>query len=117
MRESCQTAERKRNFPKGKSSELAVPILTESLSNTIISALLCFQTQIAAIEKVKKVAYRPKGKYITIWTYAPPEDETLTEIYTAEQHLIETYPDLTFDFTVIFDVDSEIPTGFIPASL
>jgi hypothetical protein len=111
MGESCQVVKREKN--KG----LAVPILTENLSNTIIQALLCFQTQVASLEKVKKVAYRPKGQVITIWTYALPDDATLENIYAIELRLIEMFPDLTFDFTVIFDVDSDIPTGFIPAGI
>lgn len=91
----------------------AVNIITQELSEKITNAVLCFFKEISKISGVKKIAYKPKGQIITVWTFInEPKKDILFKIYNIEQRMIERFKDITFDFTVIFNSKETCPTSF-----
>lgn len=106
--------------PKLKNIEdvSTVSIISEPLHRLILNAVISFRGEITKVQGVKKVAYHPKGKVITIWTFVDrPEDSILNKIYEIEKETIEQFPDLLFDFTVIFNPEATVPTEFIQENL
>lgn len=91
---------------------LITPIITQELADKVTNATIEFISKVSKISGVTKVAYKPKGNIITIWTFINKPDKDLQfSVYEIEQQIIEKYPELVFDFTIIFKGD-ESPTGF-----
>lgn len=98
---------------QSKAVRPAVNIITQELSEKITNAVLCFYKGISTIAGVKKIAYKPKGQIITIWTFIDdPQKNILFKIYSVEQQVIERFKDITFDFTVIFNSKESFPSSF-----
>ena len=90
------------------------PIITHDMQKRVIESIACIRERIGSLPNVKKLAYAPKGQLMTIWTYVDKHDpDTLRSIYKEEQYIMETFGDLRFDFTVIFDPKSKAPNSFI----
>lgn len=88
--------------------------MTQDMQTRVIESLSCIRMKIGPLPHVRKIAYSPKGQLITLWTYVDSHDDvTLRAIYKAEQYIMDEFKDLRFDFTVIFDHNSEAPTNFI----
>lgn len=96
-----------------RSVDPSINIITEELSNKITQAIIHFFSEVSKIPEVKKIAYKPKGQIVTVWTYIDePKKKILFNIYNVEQRMIENFQDITFDFTVIFNSKETSPTGF-----
>ncbi|GLI52392.1 hypothetical protein [Thermodesulfovibrio yellowstonii] len=97
---------------KEKLNPLITPIVTQDIADRVTNAIIEFISKVARFPEVIKVAYKPKGNIITIWTFIKkPEKNLLFSIYEIEHQIMEKFPELIFDFTVIFK-NSESPTGF-----
>ena len=95
-------------------SGAATPIITEEMWMRVLEAISCIRTGIGQLPHVKKIAYYPKGQLITLWTFVDNHDkEVLRSIYKAEQSIMDTFSDLRFDFTVIFDPRVDAPSNFL----
>lgn len=89
-------------------------IITDDLQNLILAALACIRKEIGSLTHVKKIAYSPKGQLLTVWTFVDNTNpDNLRSIYKKEQKIMDSFPDLRFDFTVIFDSDKEPPHNFV----
>ncbi|MEM3335881.1 MAG: hypothetical protein QXY47_07610 [Thermoplasmata archaeon] len=81
---------------------LITPIMTQELADKVTNATIEFISKVSKISGVTKVAYKPKGNIITIWTFINKPDKDLQfSVYEIEQQIIEKYPELVFDFTII----------------
>lgn len=95
-----------------KFETLTTPIVTQDMADKVTNAIMEFMSKVSKISGVTKVVYKPKGNTITIWTYIQKPDKDLQfSVYEIEQQLMEKFPELIFDFTIIFK-GKEIPTGF-----
>lgn len=70
-----------------------------------------FCETIRGLESVKKIGFKARGESISAWTFVEnPKTETLEKIYAAEMELMNSIPNVLFDFAVKFD-DSPEPSG------
>ncbi len=96
------------------SDRVISPIITQDMQTRVIESIACIRGRIGSFPNVKKIAYCPKGQLITVWTYVNKHDpDTLRSIYKEEQYIMDSFEDLRFDFTVIFDPKSKAPNNFI----
>jgi hypothetical protein len=74
-------------------------------------ALNKFCETIRGLANVRKIGLKARGESISAWTFVDdPTPETLAKIYAAEMELMNSMPNLLFDFAVKFD-DSPEPSG------
>ncbi len=71
-------------------------------------------SEIGQVSNVNKIAYAQCGQLITVWTFVEnPSPITLKAIYKLEQKIMHNFPDLSFDFSVIFGREQEAPAEFV----
>jgi|WetSurMetagenome_2_1015567.scaffolds.fasta_scaffold00304_12 hypothetical protein len=92
----------------------AMNIVSEDLISAILRVILCVKESISKISDIKKIAYTSKGNLVTIWFFTDTHEPTiLKKIYLAERKIRDSFPDMLFDFTVIFDSAEKAPANFI----
>lgn len=97
---------------KEPSNPFITPIVTQEIADRVSNATIEFISKVSKIPGVTKIAYKPKGNVVTIWTFInKPDKEIQFSVYEIEQQIMEKYPELIFDFTIIFK-GKESPTGF-----
>lgn len=91
-----------------------VNIITEDLLRKVLNIIACFKKEIGAIPEVKKISYFPKGTLLTFWTFTDNNNQkVLRKIYKIEQKIRDQFPDILFDFTVIFNPKEDAPVNFV----
>jgi hypothetical protein len=90
------------------------PPLDESLTN---KALYEFSKKILTEKEVMAVTYETEKGIIRIWTFIEKRDKKVRRsIYTQELNLMETFPNLIFDFNVV-SLERSKTKPFIPIDL
>jgi len=92
-------------------------IVTQETSNKVVKAINDFILKVIIIPTVVKIAYKAEGNIVTIWTFIKkPDNDILLKIHSLEQKIMEKFPDLILDFTVIFG-NKELPEDFNEISI
>ncbi|MBI5408067.1 MAG: hypothetical protein HZA14_01725 [Nitrospirae bacterium] len=93
-------------------------LIPQTLSDCITISIICFIAKVQHLPEIKKIAFKPKGNTVTIWTFIDePSPKILKKIHSIEMEMMESMNDITFDFTTIFSSKEPSPTGFHEISL
>ncbi len=74
--------------------------VSDSISDSIGSR---FKDQIASIHAIERIFIRKDGDFFRIWLVIPAMDLAIEDrIYAAQLSFMDRFPDIRFDFTIIF---------------
>ena len=78
--------------------------LPTQVSNSIFDSIESrFKDQIASIHAVERIFIQKDGDFFRIWLVIPAMDLAIEDrIYAAQLSFMDRFPDIRFDFTIIF---------------
>lgn len=76
-----------------------------------------FIRQVSHLPEVVAVCFRQEDNTMHVWTILEsPERSVEHQVYAGEMKLMESFPEIVFDFHVIFLSDRDLPTVLPPDS-